>query len=97
MLILETNTLPIREIKICNGLCENHDHRGYWCQHYDNYSPCNYIDTPNTTLADAYDLLRQSRLILLDAMFLNNEYSIIGIKRQISQIKELIKLLELKT
>lgn len=96
MVILETNTLPIHEIKICNGLCENQYHTGNWCQHKDYYSRCSYIDTPNTDLANAYDLLRQSRLILLDVMFSNNEYSIIGIKQQVHQIKELIKLIELK-
>lgn len=88
--ILQTNDLPIREIKICNGLCGKQGHVGYWCPNHDYYTKHSVILTPNTFIANAYALLRTTRLLLLDYSYSDTQF----LRDKIKQIKQLIETFE---
>ena len=86
--ILQSNDLPIREIKICVGCWTWGGHTDTWCNNVDPYTECSYINTPNTHIASAYALLRkiQERIFKyseLDFSELSNLYEKAKIVRKI--------------
>ena len=63
--ILQSNDLPIREIKICVGCWTWGGHTDTWCNNVDPYTECSYIDTPKTHIASTYALLRDVQETIL--------------------------------
>ena len=94
MPILQTNELPIHEIKICHGWCGKQGHIGFWCPNEDNYAMCTYIETPKTVIAKAYAFLRESRMVLLDLMTLGETEKVKKLKNTIAEIKKIITVYE---
>lgn len=91
--ILETNELPIREIKICVGCWTWCGHIDTWCNNVDEYTRCSYIDTPNTHIASAYALLRDVQEIILK--FSDLEYSELnGLFEKAKEVRQIIKIYE---
>lgn len=92
---LETNSLPIQRILICNGQCRKQGHSICWCPYEDHYVKCTYIDTPNSSLTHSYALLRECKILLFNMMTLDNANGIKKIKIIISELKEIIRKREL--
>jgi len=91
--ILETNELPIREIKICVGCWTWGGHPDTWCNNVDPYTHCSYIDTPNTHIASAYSLLRDVQETILKHSDLDfSELSTLFVKAK--EIRQIIKFYE---
>ena len=63
MLVLQTNTLPIRDIQICDGWClppcwkRKTIPPWLWCDAVCDYSKCHTIDTPCDILEEARTLV----------------------------------------
>lgn len=92
---LDTNSLPIQIILICNGQCEKQGHTIYWCPDEDHYAKCTYIDTPNSGLTHSYTLLRECKILLFNMMALDDANGIKKMKNIISELKEIIRKREL--
>ena len=93
-LILQTNDLPIREIKICNGLCGKQGHNGYWCPNHDYYAKHSIILTPNTHIAKAYALLNKTQLLILDYSDFSSYSETQFLRDKVKEIKRIIKIFE---
>lgn len=81
--ILQTNELPIREIKICVG-----------CNNVDEYAQCSYIQTPKSKIAESYGLLRSSQILLFEMMKLNDIEGVAKTKKIVRELIEIIKFYE---
>lgn len=94
MPILEINEFPIRELKICVGCWYWGGHKDTWCNNVDEYSNCSYIDTPQSHIAESYELLRTSQTLLFEMMTQYDTTGIIRMKEIIHELKDIIKVYE---
>ena len=92
-LILQSNDLPIREIKICVGCWTWGGHTDTWCNNVDPYTECSYIDTQKTHIASAYALLRDVQETILKYSDLDfSELSTLFVKAK--EIRKIINVYE---
>lgn len=92
-LILQTNELPIREIKICVGSRTCQGHENTWCNNVDDYNRCSYIETPKTHIATAYALLRRVQ----ETIFKHSELDfseLSALFEKAKEIRQIIKIYE---
>lgn len=94
MVTLQTNELPIREIKICDGCCGKQGHDGHWCPNHDYYDKYSIILTPDTTLANAYSLLTRTKILLFEYSEFSSYSETQGLRDKIKSIKKIIDRLE---
>jgi hypothetical protein len=97
MPILQTNTLPIRDIQICDGWClppcwkRKTIPHWLWCDAVCDYSKCQVIDAPDELLARTYSNLSLSR----ECLFLCYQLEDLdGVRRCKKNIADILTLLE---
>ena len=97
MVVLQTNTLPIREIQICDGWClppcwkRKTIPPWLWCDFVCDYSKCQTIDTPDELLARTYANLALSR----ECLFLYYQLEDLeGVRRCKKDIADILTLLD---
>jgi hypothetical protein len=94
MPILEINEYPIRKLKVCVGCWYWGGHKDTWCNNVDPYTQCTYIDTPNSSLAKSYALLRESQTLLFAFMYSGEIADAKRMKEIIRELKDIIKTYE---
>lgn len=93
---LQTNTLPIREIQICDGWClppcwkRKTIPPWLWCDAVCDYSKCQTIDTPDELLARTYSNLALSRECLFLCYQLEDFEGVRRCKKNIADILTLL-------
>jgi len=94
MPILEINEYPVRKLKICVGCWYWGGHKDTWCNNVDPCAECTYIDTPNSSLAESYELLRKSQALLFAFMYSGEIADAKRMKEIIQELKGVIKTYE---
>lgn len=97
MVVLQTNTLPIRDIQICDGWClppcwkRKTIPPWLWCDAVCDYAKCQVITVPDELLARTYSNLALSRECLF--LFYQLE-DLEGVRRCKKNIADILTLLD---